>query len=346
VTPALSRTSGRVGTYTPEEKRYARERDKEYQNFYRKVGAYEEGPRFWEAYTGGLPIATDRSSHVSRRPSRKESAALGRMDSQARGVTSIGIETGNPTSGYSTPARSEPPLYYYTEADGTVRVATQPRPYIPYDPSSPQRHSRSRRGIALIKERENTNTIESMFDSSQTTHNSQYIGTPFSDPTSEFQFYMNIYQEIQANVSDLLFPYFDTVLNNTNSYDLVWSVYSNLVAKGPFLIGPYSNGMTCFDAMEQQTFGNISLTDSTGHSTYNASVAAILLTDAILIDIYTIVWGNATEIANQTGYLQQMDVLRQFLSPMNSSIIPSSWYQTETDYDTSYFTIYNRTMNI
>ena len=168
---------------------------------------------------------------------------------------------------------------------------------------------------------------------------------PFSDPTSEFQFYAKIYSEIQANVSDLLFPYFDTILNNTNSsliYDLVWSVYSDLVADGPYLIGPYSNGMHCFDWIEAQLLG-----DSTGTNvTYNETVTNMLADHAVLIDIYTVVWGNATQIANQTGYLSEMDKLRTFLNPVNSSIIPASWNKTQPAYDLSYFTIYNETMHI
>ena len=155
---------------------------------------------------------------------------------------------------------------------------------------------------------------------------------------------MLIYREVQTNVSMLLFPYFATVLNQTRSsaiYDMVWSVYSDLVALGPYIIGPYSNGKTSFTWMQQQMFGNY-----TGYSKNDTEAADdVIAEQTVLTMIYSAVWGNATKIANSTGYLAQMQTLRRFLSPANASIMPDTWTKSVNNTPAEYFTnLYNRSM--
>lgn len=146
---------------------------------------------------------------------------------------------------------------------------------------------------------------------------------PPSDPVAEFRYYIDVYTQLRSNVSELLFPYFDNILNHTNSssiYEMLRSVHSDLVAAGPWTIGPYSNGADCFDWIEEQLFGKI-----TNTTLQNDTVVGVLVNHDMLSEIYSNIWGNASQIANQTGYLKQMSTVRQYLNPTNISLLPDTW---------------------
>ena len=164
------------------------------------------------------------------------------------------------------------------------------------------------------------------------------------DQSAEFQLYLAAYRTAQANISDLLFPIFDVVLNGTSSsliYDLVWSVYSDLTGIGPVIVGPYSYGMHCFDWIEDLYFNGTNTTRS-GNLT-DPTTTSMLATHQILINIYNFVWTEATTVANANGLLDDMYKLSQYLMPTNKSIATQDWLSPERDFDNSYFTIYNET---
>ena len=176
--------------------------------------------------------------------------------------------------------------------------------------------------------------------------------------TAEFQLYLNAYRTVQANISDLLFPFFDAVLNGTNNsliYDIVWSVYSDLTGLGPQIIGPFSYGMHCFDWMEEaylnstrNTANNISSHTSSITSTNSSNVRdpmyqQMLATHYTLIEFYGYVWTNASAIANQTGLLRDLVILSEYLTPVHPSIMSADWTSLQSQFDDSYFTAYNTT---
>lgn len=165
------------------------------------------------------------------------------------------------------------------------------------------------------------------------------------DPAAAYQVYMSAYTEMRVNVSNLLVPYFTPILKKTNNtliYDMLRSIHSDLTAYGPWTLGPYSNGHHCFDWIEDQLFGNI--TDSM--IAQNETVQGVLADHAILIDIYDSIWGNASQIANSTGYLAQMKTLRGYLNPKNTSIIPASWMTVQPLLDSlSFDALYNKTFH-
>ena len=71
--------------------------------------------------------------------------------------------------------------------------------------------------------------------------NSQAQQSSNNSVEAEFEEYLAFYYETQNSISDALFPFFDTVLNNTNSsdiYNTVWSVFSDITGIGPKIIGP------------------------------------------------------------------------------------------------------------
>ena len=144
-----------------------------------------------------------------------------------------------------------------------------------------------------------------------------------NDPVAEFKYYADVYTQLRSNVSELLLPYFSNILSHTNSsaiYEMLRSVFSDLVAAGPWTIGPYSNGADCFDWIEEQLFGNI-----TDWTLQNDTVIGVLVNNDMLIEIYSDIWGNASQIANQTGYLKQMSTVRKYLNPTNTSLLPDTW---------------------
>ena len=180
-------------------------------------------------------------------------------------------------------------------------------------------------------------------------------GNSTASKTAEFQFYLNAYRTVQANISSLIFPFFDTVLNGTNNsliYDIVWSVYSDLTNSGPQIIGPFSYGMHCFDWMEE-AYLNSTRNSTSSHTSSNSSpngtdaqdpvYQQMLATHYQLIEIYSYVWSNASAIANQTGLLRDLLIFQKYLTPVDPSIMSQDWTSAQSNFDNSYFTAYNKT---
>jgi len=172
---------------------------------------------------------------------------------------------------------------------------------------------------------------------------------------AEFSRYLDIYQTIQANISDSLFPFFNAVLNGTNNsliYDLVLSVHADLTGLGPDITGPYSYGMHCFDSLEKRYLNSTRIsTDSTsnvtstnGTHTKDPIYQQMLATHYVLIETYQYVWTNASAIANKTGLLTQLSTLTEYLNPADRSIMSARWTSVQKNFDGSYFTFYNRTV--
>lgn len=173
--------------------------------------------------------------------------------------------------------------------------------------------------------------------------------------TAEFQVYLNAYRTVQANISNLIFPFFDTVINGTNNsliYDIVWSVYSDLTNSGPQIIGPFSYGRHCFDWMEE-AYLNSTRNSTSSHTSSNSSANGTDVKDPVyqqmlathyqLIEIYSYVWSNASAIANQTGLLRDLVIFQKYLAPADPSIMSQDWTSAQTNFDNSYFTAYNKT---
>ena len=210
-------------------------------------------------------------------------------------------------------------------------------------PPAPGSHQKQRRAQSQLHrginardtEQNQRNDISRRSDSQPT----------FNDSASQYEYYIDVYTEIRVNVSNLLVPYFTPILeqaNNSLIYDMVRSIHSDLTAYGPWTLGPYLNGHHCFDWIEYQLFGNI--TDDM--ISKNETIQGVLADHAILIDIYDDIWGNATQIANATGYLAQMHTLRGYLNPKNTSIIPASWKSVQPLLDSlSFDVLYNKTLH-
>ena len=196
-----------------------------------------------------------------------------------------------------------------------------------------------------------------------------------NDLSASFQLYLSAFDSAQSNVSALLFPFLDAIMNGTNSsivYDAAWSIFSDLTGSGPYVIGPFFHGTNCLDWIEDQLFANytsINLnststsltafdlnstsTSSSGpyaNSTSNATALALaeeiivleyLAVHQVLLDLYNYAWTNGSSTANATGLLADMASLSNYLWPNDTSIAGAYWNSSTPTYDLKYFTTYN-----
>ena len=163
--------------------------------------------------------------------------------------------------------------------------------------------------------------------------------------SADFQTYLAAFNVAQSNVSNLIFPFLDSILNGTNSsivYDTAWSIYSDLTGSSPVIIGPFMYGMHSLDWIEDQIFGNS--TNSTVSHEDKYAKNEILAFHSVLLDLYNYAWSNGTAAINQTGLLEDMTMLSQYMMPNDTSIMGSYANYTSPAYDASYFTTYNQTL--
>ena len=163
---------------------------------------------------------------------------------------------------------------------------------------------------------------------------------------AEFQQYIDAFRAGQANVSDLIFPFLDTILNGTNSsivYDAALSIYSDLTGSSPYVIGPFFHGMNCIEWVEDQIANSTAANISTP-----ADYLAKLEYQAVhhvLLELYDYAYSNGSAAINQTGLLADMATLASYLSPQDMSVLPTNYKSyVAKSYDDAYFTTYNLTM--
>ena len=259
------------------------------------------------------------------------------------GETSGGFTFGNPATGtgldFTLPPLTDDELAFFSN-DVPIFGNWLDFPPVP-PPATPRR---ARRTQAHLRRGNNAgSTLQGQH--SRLSRRADSSPPNMKDPATAYQVYMSAYTEMRVNVSNLLVPYLTPILEKTNNtliYDMVRSIHSDLTAYGPWTLGPYSNGHHCFDWIEDQLFGNI--TDSM--IAQNETIQAVLADHTILIDIYDNIWGNASRIANSTGYLAQMQTLRGYLNPKNTSIIPASWMTVQPLLDSlSFDALYNKTFH-
>ena len=161
---------------------------------------------------------------------------------------------------------------------------------------------------------------------------------------ADFELYLSMFNVAQANVSEVIWPILAEVIDSTNStliHEAALSVYSDLTASAPIVLGPFSRGSNCLTWLEDRYINSSGITNMS-----DPRIVKMFATDQIVLEAYEYMWTNASAAANKTGLLSDMVTLSQKLSPTNSSNMPSgyaSYYATP--FDISYFVNTNTTAN-
>ena len=164
--------------------------------------------------------------------------------------------------------------------------------------------------------------------------------------SASFQTYLSAFTTAQSNVSSLLFPILDTMLNGTNSsivYEAAWSIYSDLTGSSPIVIGPFLYGMHSLDWVEDQLFGtspNISNMSASDQFARNS----ILAFHSVLLDLYYYAWDSALTAMNKTGLAADMTTLAGYMSTNDTAILGAYAGYKSPAYDSKYFTVTNETV--
>ena len=161
-----------------------------------------------------------------------------------------------------------------------------------------------------------------------------------SNPTpEELQDYVDAWNIVKSNATDILWPFIVDMLEGTNSSLVItaaWSVYSHMLPTPYTVFGPFYYGMTSLESQEQvwAQSGNIS----------NATLAELYAVDDVLIDLHSTAWDGGFEALNSTGVLDDLDWLGRAITAYNISLpaepIPSA--DAEDPYEEfflSYFSI-------
>ena len=153
------------------------------------------------------------------------------------------------------------------------------------------------------------------------------------DITTQLELYLYELAVVQNNISELLFPFLDTITAKTNNglvYDVLWLVYQDLTGINNST-GPFKFGLNCLDALEQQS----NHTNSTSNSDEEQEYLAV---HQVILDIYTYAWTNGSAAANKTGLLNHLDGLSNFLLSLNQTQVPANFLDQATPlYDYTYF---------
>lgn len=164
--------------------------------------------------------------------------------------------------------------------------------------------------------------------------------------SSEYQTYLAAFRTAQSNVSEIITPFLDTMLNGTNSsivYDAAWSIYSDLTGTSPMIVGPFMYGMHILDWIEDQMFGKGPNVTAMSESDKFA-MDEVLATHSVLLDLYYYAWNNSMAALSKTTLLEDMATLAQYLSTNDTSALGTYANYTSPAYDSRFFTIHNATV--
>lgn len=149
-----------------------------------------------------------------------------------------------------------------------------------------------------------------------------------TDLTTKIELYQYTLISIQNNISDLLFPFLDTIATKTNSelvYDVLWSVYQDLTGSSN-LTGPFMSGWNCLDTLQDQYMNSTNTSSSSQHTINDTGTTEYLAVLQTVLDIYNFAWTNGSAAANQTGLLNELAAISNDIQSLNQSVVPPDFF--------------------
>lgn len=196
----------------------------------------------------------------------------------------------------------------------------------------------------------------------QIENNANSPNSTLSDQSAQFQAYLHAYYTASANISAVLFPYLDSLLQSTNSslaYNMAFSLYADLTGVPVHVTSPFSNGLNCIDWIEEAWRNStnngttITVTTPANSTVHHATNTTVKGDDVPMLEwlaaaktlrlTYDQVWANVTVAANQS--LQDLATLSRWMTPSDKAVLPSGYGDTVklTRQDMAYFSPVNQT---
>lgn len=177
-----------------------------------------------------------------------------------------------------------------------------------------------------------------------------------SGKSAQFQSYLAAYYTASANISAILFPYLDSILQDSNSSlasNMAFSLYADLTGAPVQVTSPFFNGLNCIDWIEEVWRNNtnngttitlVTPPNSTVQYATNTTVKGVdlpmlewLAAAKTLRPKYDAVWANVTKAVNQS--LQDLATLSRWMTPTDKAVLTPGFTDTVhvTSQDMAYF---------
>ncbi|KAL9607066.1 MAG: hypothetical protein Q9167_007983 [Letrouitia subvulpina] len=199
-----------------------------------------------------------------------------------------------PESSYTTRRRSRSP---YPEDNGyTVRSTRdyRPRDYRDRDYDYDRRY-RSKRDVVDQATKKQTHADSATQDDNKA-----------DDAKQEYQEYLQAYDAVRINATNLIMPYIENMVNGSNSatmWDAAWEIASLADPEIIVVGGVFSHGMHAMDFYEDEAM----------NKTDNKTMSSYFAIDEVLITQYQDTWNKCYKALNSSGMLHDLDVLQAAL---------------------------------
>ena len=157
---------------------------------------------------------------------------------------------------------------------------------------------------------------------------SDSISDPGNDLTNEaaqFELFYEAFQTVQTNISTLIFPILQTMVNNSNAstiYHAAWSIWAELTMADDIVDGPFSSGFNRLAAIEDD------YARANNMSTTSDAYKTMLAVNGVLINKYETAWNQSLKAVNASGLLDLRDALADNLQLANGTGIESPDFTT------------------
>lgn len=189
------------------------------------------------------------------------------------------------------------------------------------------RHDPERRDIAGVGDIANTEATAA--SSGSQTHN----GT---SQAPELQVYLDAWEIIYQNATDILWPYIVDMLAGSNSSRVItaaWSVYAHMIPTPYVVTGPFYHGWTSLYSQEAAWATEANMT--------NATLTELFAIDDVLISLYTAAWDGGYKALNSSGVLDDLDWLTDVIILAYNASLPITMPDPNNDPYADFFLSYD-----
>ncbi|KAI4157342.1 MAG: hypothetical protein LQ342_008352 [Letrouitia transgressa] len=126
------------------------------------------------------------------------------------------------------------------------------------------------------------------------------------DAKQEYQEYLQAYDAVRSNATNLIMPYIENMVNGSNSaamWDAAWEIASLADPEIILVGGPFFYGMHAMDFYEDEAM----------NKTDNETMTSYFAIDEVLITQYQDTWNKCYKALNSSGLLHDLDVLQAAL---------------------------------
>ncbi|KAL9034431.1 MAG: hypothetical protein Q9214_007044, partial [Letrouitia sp. 1 TL-2023] len=280
----------------------------------------QRDPVRWDGDYPGLTVIQGSGTTSRRRDAPLLNAAYRQMDNEGGTVRMVANPPrgyspgpvaplrGPRVEGYATPYHEVEPESSYVrrrsdsprrEDDDyyTVRSTRdyRPRDYRDRDYDNYDRRYRSKRDVVDEATKKQTHADSATQDDNKA-----------DDAKQEYQEYLQAYDAVRSNATDLIMPFIEDMVNGSNSaamWDAAWEIASLADPEIILIGGCFFRGMHAMDFYEDEAM----------NKTDNKTMTSFFAIDEVLIKRYQDTWNKSYNALNSSGLLHDLDVLQAAL---------------------------------